>query len=43
MPRKKKGIAKRAVQELLEDTPENISFSYSAIENYWNTDIINSQ
>jgi len=33
-------LLKRAVQELLEDTPENINFTLlTNSENYWNTDI----
>jgi len=37
---KKGELLKRAVQELLEDTPENTTFSLlTNSENYWNTDI----
>ena len=37
---KKGELLKRAVQELLEETPENINFSLlTNSENYWNTDI----
>ena len=33
-------LLKRAVQELLEETPENVNFSLlTSTENYWNTDI----
>ena len=33
-------LLKRAVQELLEETPENVNFSLlTNTENYWNTDI----
>ena len=33
-------LLKRAIQELLEETPENVNFSLlTNIENYWNTDI----
>jgi uncharacterized protein YaaN involved in tellurite resistance len=38
--KEKRRIAKRAVQELLEETPENLKFSLlTNSENYWNTDI----
>ncbi|MBP2284584.1 hypothetical protein H4V97_002902 [Flavobacterium sp. CG_23.5] len=37
---KKGELLKRAVQELLEETPENLNFSLlTNSENYWNTDI----
>nr|WP_315207818.1 BatA domain-containing protein [uncultured Flavobacterium sp.] len=37
---KKGELLKRAVQELLEETPENVNFSLlTNSENYWNTDI----
>jgi hypothetical protein len=37
---KKGELLKRAVQELLEETPENLNFSVlTNSENYWNTDI----
>ena len=37
---KKGELLKRAVQELLEETPENVNFSLlTASENFWNTDI----
>ncbi|WP_426092081.1 BatA domain-containing protein [Flavobacterium sp. DSR3-2] len=37
---KKGELLKRAVQELLEETPENVNFSLlTTSENYWNTDI----
>ncbi|MCV9926969.1 BatA and WFA domain-containing protein [Flavobacterium sp. LS1R49] len=37
---KKGELLKRAVQELLENTPENTQFSlFTNTENYWNTDI----
>lgn len=37
---KKGELLKRAVQELLEDTPENLNFSLiTNSEDYWNTDI----
>ncbi|UQD56430.1 VWA domain-containing protein [Flavobacterium sp. K5-23] len=37
---KKGELLKRAVQELLENTPENVNFSLlTNSENYWNTDI----
>ncbi|MFV8440521.1 BatA domain-containing protein [Flavobacterium sp. LB2P44] len=37
---KKGQLLKRAVQELLEETPENVNFSLlTNSENYWNTDI----
>ena len=37
---KKGELLKRAVQELLEETPENLNFSLlTTSENYWNTDI----
>lgn len=37
---KKGELLKRAVQELLEETPENLNFSLlTNAENYWNTDI----
>ncbi|MFV5685329.1 vWA domain-containing protein [Flavobacterium sp. GB2R13] len=37
---KKGELLKRAVQELLEDTPENVNFSLlTNSDNYWNTDI----
>ncbi len=37
---KKGELLKRAIQELLEDTPENTNFSLlTNSENYWNTDI----
>ena len=37
---KKGELLKRAVQELLEETPENVNFSVlTTSENYWNTDI----
>lgn len=37
---KKGELLKRAVQELLEETPENINFSLlTNSDNYWNTDI----
>ena len=37
---KKGELLKRAVQELLEETPENVNFSLlTNTENYWNTDI----
>lgn len=37
---KKGELLKRAVQELLEDTPENVNFSLlTNSENYWNTSI----
>jgi hypothetical protein len=37
---KKGELLKRAVQELLEETPENLNFSLlTNSENYWNTDV----
>jgi hypothetical protein len=37
---KKGELLKRAVQELLEETPENVNFSLlTNTDNYWNTDI----
>ena len=37
---KKGELLKRAIQELLEETPENVNFSLlTNSENYWNTDI----
>jgi len=41
---KKGELLKRAVQELLENTPENANFSLlTNTENYWNTDIKSSK
>ena len=41
---KKGELLKRAVQELLENTPENAQFSLlTNTENYWNTDIKSSK
>ncbi|CAI2767499.1 vWA domain-containing protein [Flavobacterium collinsii] len=41
---KKGELLKRAVQELLENTPENTTFSLlTNTENYWNTDIKSSK